>query len=136
MQASPSKGRTARELRKFGLTVGGAFAVFATISWWRGHVWPPVVLGTLGALLVVPGLVAPAILGPVERRWMRFAEVLGRVNTRIILTLLYWLVITPIGAVRRAFGDPLDRRLHDGRTTSWVARTPEPVDIGRYRQQF
>jgi hypothetical protein len=93
-------------------------------------------MGCLAVLLVVPGLIVPAVLGPVERRWMAFAEVLGRVNTRIILTLLYWLVMTPIGLVRRAFADPLDRTLHDGRTTSWVARSREPVDIARYRQQF
>ena len=56
------------------------------------------------------GLVAPRLLAPVERGWMRFAEVLGRINTRIILTLLYCVVITPVGwIVRRWRDDPLDR---------------------------
>ena len=137
MHAPPAASpKTARELRRFALTVGGAFAVLAAISWWRGHVWPPLVLGTLAVLLVVPGLLVPRVLGPVERRWMAFAEALGRFNTRIILSLLYWLVMTPVGLVRCAFRDPLDRRLHDGRTTSWVARPPEAVDIDRYRHQF
>ena len=134
---APGSGpRTPRELRRFGLTVGGAFAVLATISWWRGHEWPPLVLGTLATVLLVPAVVLPRILGPVERGWMAFAEVLGRFNTRVILTVLFGLVMTPIGAIRRRLRDPLDRRLHDGRTTSWVTRPSEPVDIARYRQQF
>jgi hypothetical protein len=125
-----------RELRRFGVTVGGAFLVLAAVSAWRGHTIPPRVLGTMGVLLLVPGLVAPRVLGPVERWWMRFAEVLGRINTRIILALLYCLVITPVGIVRRWLGDPLDRRMHDGKPSVWVARPRGAVDRARYRQQF
>ena len=128
--------RTPAELRKFGLTVGGIFLVLASISWWRGHVWPPAVMGTVGGLLFVPGALAPRVLGPVERRWMIFAEALGRFNARIILTVLYYVLITPVGIVRRWSTDPLDRRLHDGRTTSWVPRPAAAVDPARYRQQF
>lgn len=128
--------RTPAELRKFGLSVGGIFLVLASISWWRGHVWPPLVMATVGTMLFVPGAVVPRVLGPVERRWMIFAEALGRFNARIILTVLYYLLITPIGVVRRWRTDPLDRRLHDGRTTSWVPRPTVAVDPARYRQQF
>jgi hypothetical protein len=129
-------GRSLRELRRFGLTVGGAFVLLALISAWRGHSLPPRVLGTAGALLVAGGLVAPRLLEPVERGWMRFAEGLGRVNTRIILALVYCIVITPAGIVRRWFRDPLDRRMHDGRPSVWVTRPRGPVDPARYRQQF
>lgn len=128
--------RTRAELRRFGLTVGGVFLVLALVSAWRGHTIPPRILGTLGVLLVVPGVVAPRVLGPVERYWMRFAEVLGRINTRIILTLLYGLVFTPFGLVRRRIRDPLDRRMRDGRPSAWVPRPRAPVDPARYRQQF
>jgi hypothetical protein len=129
-------GRSLRELRRFGLTVGGAFVLLALISAWRGHSLPPRVLGTAGALLVAGGLVAPRLLEPVERGWMRFAEGLGRVNTRIILALVYCIVITPAGIVRRWLRDPLDRRMRDGRPSVWVTRPREPVDPARYRQQF
>ena len=124
------------ELRKFGLTVGGAFAVFGAISWWRGHELPPRVLWTLAALLMVPGAVAPAVLGPVHRVWMAFATVLGHVNTRIILTVLFYLVMTPVGLIMRLFRDPLDRSLRDRSTTQWIKRESQPVDPGRYERQF
>ena len=128
--------RTAAELRRFGLTVGGVFLLLALVSWWRGHDCAAAVMAASGTGLVLPGLVAPRALAPVERAWMRFAEVLGRINTRIILTVALCLVITPIGLVRRAFGDPLDRRTRDGRASTWVRRPRAPVDPARYRQQF
>jgi saxitoxin biosynthesis operon SxtJ-like protein len=124
------------ELRKFGLTVGGAFLVLGTISWWRGHELPPRVLWTLAALLIVPGVVAPALLGPIQRGWMAFALVLGHINTRIILTVLFYLVMTPVGMILRLFRDPLDRSMKETTTTQWTKRTPEPVDMHRYERQF
>jgi hypothetical protein len=125
-----------RELRRFGLLVGGVFLALGTLSAWRGHVWPPRVLWTVGAVLFVPGLVVPSVLGPVQRGWMRFARVLGEVNARIILTVLFYAVIFPVGCVLRLFRDPLDRRLDDGRASNWIRREPAAVDPARYERQF
>ena len=129
-------GASSSELRRFGLIVGGIFVLLGTISWWRGRVWPPAILLTVGVLLVVPGLVAPTLLGPVQRVWMRAAVVLGEVNARIILTVFFYLVIAPVGWVLRTFfRDPLDRKL-DGRESNWIRRERQPVDPARYEQQF
>jgi hypothetical protein len=125
-----------RELRRFGLIVGGIFLVLSGISRWRGRVVPPLLLGTAGGLLVLAGLVAPRLLDPVERLWMRFAESLGRVNARIILTLIFYLVVTPFGLVRGLVRGSTDRRIRDGRGSLWVQRRSGPVDPARYRQQF
>jgi hypothetical protein len=123
-------------LRRFGLTVGGVFLLFAGVSRWRGHEIPPMLFATLGVLLVVPGLVVPTVLGPVRRVWMQGAVVLGDINARIILTVLYYLVVSPIGFVLRLVRDPLDRKMNDGRTSQWVRRQPVAVDRARYEQQF
>jgi hypothetical protein len=128
--------RSAGELRRFGLTVGGIFALLALISWWRGHVLPPSVMGALGVTLVGLGLAAPSALAPVEHYWMRGARVLGEVNARIILTVLFYVVIFPVGWVLRRFRDPLDRSLADGRASTWIRREAGPVDPARYEQQF
>ncbi len=124
------------ELRKFGLTVGGAFLVLGAISWWRGHELPPRVLWTLGGLLIVPGALFPAVLGPVQRGWMKFALVLGHFNTRVILTVLFYLVMTPIGFILRLFRDPLDRSLRNQGPSQWIKREREPVELARYERQF
>ena len=130
-------GASSSELRRFGLTVGGMFVLLGCLSWWRGHVRPPVVMWTLGAALVVPGLVAPLALAPVRSVWMRFATLLGEVNSRIILGVLFFVVIAPVGFVlRKLVRDPLDRTLDDGKATNWIRRTRLPVERARYEQQF
>jgi hypothetical protein len=137
VQASPAApARTPAELRRFGFTVGGIFLVLAAFSWWRGHVLPPAVMGALGVFLVVPAALVPRALGPVERAWMGLAAVLGAINTRIILTVVYVLVVTPIAWVRRLGGDPLDRAMGTDKPTHWIKREHEAPDPARYRQQF
>jgi hypothetical protein len=90
--------------RRFGLTVGLAFTALAAVSWWRGHALPPIVLGTLGAALVVAGLVVPTFLGPVERAWMALAHALSKVTTPLFMGIVYYGVIAPTGLVMRALG--------------------------------
>jgi hypothetical protein len=112
------------------------FLLLAAVSWWRGHVTPPLVLGGVGAALVLPALLVPRVLGPVEHAWMAMAAVLGAVNTRILLTLVYVVVVTPIGWIRRLGGDPLERGLGSDAPTHWVPRESGPVDPKSYRRQF
>jgi saxitoxin biosynthesis operon SxtJ-like protein len=129
-------GDARAELRKFGLTVGAAFAVLGLVSAWRGHVTPPRVLWTLAVLLVVPALVAPGVLGPVRHGWMRFAVVVGEVNSRILLGVFFYLVLAPVGFVLRRVRDPLNRSLTDPRPSQWIKRERVPVERARYERQF
>ena len=95
---------TAAQGRKFGITVGLAFAVLATISWWRGHHYPVYVLAALGGVLILGGLLIPRQLGPVERGWMQLAVLISKVTTPVFMGVVYFLVLFPIGLVMRAFG--------------------------------
>lgn len=124
------------QLRKFGLVVGGVFVLLAGVSAWRGHDLLPRALGALGGTLVLGGALAPGLLAPVERAWMALAHVLGRINTALILGLLYFLVFTPVGWLRRMLADPLDRRMGQDRSSHWVPREARGADIDRYRHQF
>jgi hypothetical protein len=112
MEDRVSAGLSAAELRKFGLTVGGAFAAFALIAWWRGHPISTRVLGGLGGALIVGGAVLPTLLGPVYSAWMGLAKVLSSITTPIFLGIVYFVIFTPVGIVRRLLGkDALDRDL-------------------------
>ena len=95
---------TAAEGRKFAFTVGGAFLAFAALFFWREKPIGLYVAGTLGTVLLLAGLVAPAHLGPVNRAWMGLALLLSKVTTPIFMGLVYFTVFTPIGALRRAMG--------------------------------
>ena len=127
---------TSKELRRFGLSVGGVFAAMALFSWWRGHQIPPLVLGSLAAFFMVPGLLFPTALRTVQQKWMRGAMVIGEFNSRVILGVFYYLVMAPIGFIRRRFGDPLNRSLGDRATSAWIKRERVPVDRERYERQF
>ena len=118
------------------MTVGGVFTVIGALSWWRGHIWPPVVLGSLGVMLIVPGVLAPRLLAPIERRWMAIAGVLGRFNTRVLLTLVYLGVLLSIGVLLRLRRDPLDRRIGTDRASHWIPRDDAESSPDSYRQQF
>ena len=126
---------TPREGRRFGLTVGIAFAVLAALSWWRGHTVPPVVLGAIAALLLLAGILIPAHLGPVHRAWMALARAISKVTTPIFMGLVYFGVITPTGLVMRALGkNPLRRAEADG--GFWTARGPGDRRSQSMERQF
>jgi hypothetical protein len=125
---------TAAQGRRFGLTVGGAFLVFAGIAWWRGHPTTTTVLGSLGGGLVVAGLVIPTLLGPVERGWMALAHAISKVTTPIVMGVMYLLVLTPIGVVRRnAGGNPME---HTAVNNSYWKSRPEGRRGGNLKRQF
>jgi hypothetical protein len=69
--------------------------------------------------------------------WMVFAMALGFVNTRILLTLFFYLVLTPIGLLLRLFGkDPLHLSLDSKAKTYWTPKTKEPYNPEHYKRQF
>ena len=116
---------TKSELRKFGLVTAAMLVLFfdLLIPWiWNisRPIWPVVV----GAILVFVSLVAPAALLPVYRVWMRLAEALGWINTRIILGLIFFLMFVPFGAVLRLFRDPMHRKVDQSTETYRVLSKP------------
>ena len=125
---SPAEGR------RFGLLVGGAFLVLALLLWRKTHVTGALVSGALGAALVLGGLAVPGRLGPVYRAWMALARAISRVTTPIVMSLIFFLVLTPAGFLVRLFGHrPLDRRR--GGPTYWHSR-PEGERRGAMDHQF
>jgi hypothetical protein len=125
---------TAAQGRRFALTVGAAFLVFAGIAWWRGHPTSSAVLGTLGGVLSLAGLVIPTYLGPVEREWMRLAHLISKVTTPIVMGVMYLGVLTPIGVLRRLFGgNPVVHAAYDA--SYWKSR-PEGRRAGNLKRQF
>lgn len=107
------------EGRRFGLTLGLAFLALGGLLLWRGRESLAIVAGVLGVLLVAAGSVAPGSLGPVYHGWMRFALLLSKVTTPVFLGIIYFLVLTPLGVLRRLLGrDPVARAPSD---SLWVA---------------
>jgi len=119
---------TSSQLRSFGLLTGGIVAVLfgLLLPWLFDHAWPTWPW-MLAALLAGLGLFFPPALGPIYRVWMKFGHVMGFINSRLILGLMYYLIITPIGAIMRLFGwDPMRRRLGVG-TSYRVPSRDRPI---------
>ena len=132
-----SSQTTRKELRQFGLLFGVIFtgiglyqlyndtAETARLVWW-----------ILGVLFFIAGFAAPTALKPIHTIWMKFAFVLGWVNTRIIITLIFFLVVTPIGLIMRAAGkDPMNRKPDPQANTYWIEHE-QITDQSRYFRQF
>ena len=129
--------RSFRAEKDFGLIVGGAFALLGT--WWlyreKFAVASKFVL-PLGAILVLLGLTAPRLLIYPNRAWMKLAEGMSYVSTRIILAFVFFGVLTPIGLVKKAMGwDPLHRRSKP-QNSYWRPYSKRQLDQRHYEKMF
>ena len=108
------------ELAKFGVVMATAFGLLGALLLWRGRPAGDYLLWIGGGFLGL-AVVAPVALGPVERAWLWVGERLGRVMTAIIVALTYFLVITPIGLIRRVVsGDTLGLKPDRSALSHWV----------------
>jgi hypothetical protein len=118
----PKRPATTKELRHFGLLVGGAFAVIAIILFLRDKSTVAIgIFGALGGLLILAGLAVPGSLSKVYAGWMGFAVLLSKVTTPIFMGVIYFVVISPMGLLMRAAGR---NKLKSTGDTVWFARAP------------
>ena len=106
------KPRTFRAEREFGLLVGAVFSLLGLWWFYRGKFATAAYVFTItGTVLVLLGAAFPRVLVIPRKLWMKLAEALAYVSSRIILAIIFFLVLTPIGVIKRAMGwDPLERR--------------------------
>jgi len=125
-----------RDLRNFGLVVGAAFLILAAILLWREKTpWP--YFGGIGSALVLGGLLFPARLKPLQKAWMTLAVIMGWFMTRVILTILFFFVVTPIGLIGRIAGkDFMGAPPPAGTESHWHRREEEDIDPKHYERQF
>lgn len=112
-------------------------SVFGAIGIWRGRLVAPRVFFLAAVLAVLTTLGYPRGLAPVYRIWMTLARALAWINTRIILFLLFYGVVTPVGVVMRLLGrDPLKRKLDRSCSSYWITLKPSPPAKDRYEHLF
>jgi thiol:disulfide interchange protein len=127
--------RSSRGLRRFGLTVGSVILALGCFFLWRhrGAGWPLISIGTV--LVVAAGL-APSSLKWVHGPWMMGSFVLGWIVTRVLLTIVFFLVVTPIGLLQRLFGKRvIEVAFRPNAASYWQARTTRPL-VEDYEKQF
>ena len=125
-----------RDLRKFGLMVGGVFAALGIIMVFRHKAHYPYFLWP-GAALVGFGAIVPRAVKYFYLAWMSVAFVLGFIVSHLILGLLFFLVMTPVGLLARLAGkDFLSLKLDRTARSYWIPREPKPKSLADYERQF
>ena len=130
-----------RALQRFGWTVGGVLLGVALVLVWRAGGALSAVsggLGLVGAWLVLQGSLAPAVLRTAHRAWMGLAFAMGWVMTRVLLGLVYYGLITPVGVVRRTFGrSPVLTHPDPAAESYWIPKeTPPAPERERLRRMY
>jgi hypothetical protein len=122
--------------RSFGLVFAGVFALIAFLPLIAGgaaRLWAVV----LAVAFLIAGLTCPAVLAPLNRLWLRFGLLLHRVISPIVLGIMFFGVITPMGLLMRALGkDPLRLQLDKAAGSYWIARTPPGPAPETFKDQF
>lgn len=122
--------------RAFGIVCSVALTLFAILPLVRGgHIRVPLLAGA-GAFLLA-ALAFPSLLTPLNRAWTRLGLLLHRVTTPVVLGVMFFLVITPIGLLMRALGkNPLKLERDFDAGSYWVRRTPPGPAPESLKDQF
>jgi len=124
------------DLRKFGLTIGTVLLLIACFMIWKHKHYGYYFL-LIGDILALGGIFFPVILRPLHKAWMTLSILLGWVMTRVILSVLFYLVITPIGLIARLSGKQfLDLKIDKSRASYWEKRKNVPPTPEDYERQF
>ncbi len=127
-----------RQLNQFGFIWLGFMALFGAFAWFR--LTAPTVAGVLWVVaVVVPiiGWLAPGFMRLIFVGMSYAAWPVGFVVSHVILAMVYYLVLTPIGWSMRLFGyDPMARRSGEPGASRWVLRQTDSRGVERYFRQF
>jgi len=127
---------TKKDLRKFGLTVGIVLVAIGVLLFYLEKS-SAIYFTLIGGLLILLGILFPQLLKPLNKIWMGLAIVLGFIMTRVILTTLFYLVITPIGFLAKIFGKKFMLLKYDkSAKTYWEKRSIIPKKQIDYERQF
>ncbi len=124
------------ELRKFGITVGIVFLLLAGLFLWFNNEYYTYFL-VFSAILILPGLILPILLKPIHKVWMTLALLMGWLMTRIILSVLFYVVVTSIGLIAKIFGKKfLDLKTDKLKTSYWNYTEEKEIVKTRHEKQF
>jgi hypothetical protein len=132
------KKRTeAQEARRFGWILPIVLGVIAGVTYWRGNPTAAKVLVGIGVAALAASVLVPALWLRFFKLWMKLAEAMGFVMTRVLLGAFFFIILTPVGLVMRLFGrDALHTSFRDGKATYWIDKEPVEATRDRYQKQY
>ena len=122
--------------RKSAVIVGAVLLLIAAWNAWRGRpivCWPT---GVVGVILLLTVLLSAAGSSKFHSLWMRLAHALGYVNSRILLSAIYFLVMTPYGLVLRVLGRDTMNRRGASRKSYWIPKSKTRQSREQFERLF
>jgi hypothetical protein len=131
-----SNSTDTKTIRKFGLIAFLFFGCLSALGFWKEKLLLFYLFGLLSAM-GIGFIIIPNPLRPVYVGWMMIAHLIGKVITALILTLAYYLVITPSAFIKRLFGGcPLPIKLDEKCSSYWVTRSEPAQPKERYIKRY
>lgn len=127
---------TDAQARKTALIVAGVLLALAAWNFYRSRMTVVIVLGSIGGALVLMGLLLPSLARRFHIIWMRIAAILGYINSRILITLMFYGMITPFGFFSRLFGRDVLNRRGKTRESYWIPRATTRQTKEGFERQF
>ena len=125
-----------KEIRKFGCIAFIFFGSLFFLCMWLKKPYAPYVFGAL-TILGAGFVIIPMRMTPVYSAWLRIAHLIGRVITTIMLSLGFYMVITPAGMIKRLFGGrPLPIKPDRNAATYWVKRSEPAQPKERFIKRY
>ncbi len=127
-----------RALRSFAVVMALALAVIAAVIYWKGnHPERAAWFLAISVLFLGTGLTVPQVLKPAHKIWMGLAFFMGWVMSRLILSALFYLIVSPIGLIMRLFSkDFLDVRIDRQAASYWSKREEKETPRERYLRLY
>jgi len=125
-----------KALKSFGNTIGIIFLLVAGFLFFKEKE-SFIIFIYIAGVFIGSGIIIPIILKPIYLVWMVFAVILGWIMTRIILSLLFYVIITPIGLLLRFFGkDLLGLKIQVAQRSYWNKRDSKIEKNQDYKKQY
>lgn len=97
---------------------------------------PMLILFAISQFILIPSIVLPRMMEPIYKSWMLLALLLGLFMTKVIITIVFILIMTPIGLIRKLFvNDPLNLKADKKTNTYWVKKE-NTLSADRYEKQY
>ena len=124
------------DLKNFGLIIGALLIAIVMLLFWKEKQSYDILM-IVGVVLCVTSLILPVIFKPFYIAWMTFAVILGWIMTRVILSLVFYGIITPTGLFSRLVGKEfLNLKLNKTENTYWNHRRKHSLKKANYEKQF
>jgi len=123
--------------RGFGIVFAVVFSLIALFQLYVGRLDWAIGLGVVAAVFLALALVAPAILRPLNRIWLRFGALIHKITNPLIMGLIFFVVFAPMGMIMRVFGfNPLRQGFERDRESYWIDREVPGPSPESMKQQF